>query len=114
MNTVVLFPISLYPGIGVFVLGWFEALASAQLLHKPYFEAKKTTEHQISIFTEERKWDYRSFGFVASLLEGLPITGVVFAISNRIGAALWAHDLEKQQHFIADEKMKGNQHPSPP
>ncbi|KZP15408.1 hypothetical protein FIBSPDRAFT_832994 [Athelia psychrophila] len=112
IKKLVLFPISLYPGVGVFVSAWFRALATAQFLHKPYFEAKKMTKHQVSVFMEERKWDYRSFGFVASLLEGLPIIGLVFTISNRIGAAMWAHDMEKQQHFIADEKLKGNQHPT--
>jgi hypothetical protein len=32
-----------------------------------------------------------AFGFVATLLEDLPIIGLVFSISNRIGAAMWAH-----------------------
>jgi len=67
------------------------------------------TEEQISIFMTERKWDYRgihhthcctwllliyytqAFGFTAALLESLPIIGLVFTISNRIGAAMWAH-----------------------
>ena len=61
---------------------------------------------------EERKWDYRStfsfnvdfvmqcisvltaalvFGFAAALLEGLPVIGLLFTLSNRIGAAMWAH-----------------------
>ncbi|KZP18101.1 hypothetical protein FIBSPDRAFT_864239, partial [Athelia psychrophila] len=112
IKKLVLFPISLYPGAGGFVAAWFKALATAQFLHKPYFEAKKMTKHQASVFMEEQKWDYRSFGFVASLLEGLPIIGLVFTISTRIGAAMWPHDLEKKQHFIADEKREGNQHPT--
>jgi len=33
------------------------------------------------------------FGFTAALLEGLPIIGLMFTISNRIGAAMWAHGL---------------------
>lgn len=65
------------------------------------------TEQQIAIFVEERKWDYRSkeiksililcsysnpvFGFTAALLEGLPVIGLLFTVSNRIGAAMWAH-----------------------
>jgi hypothetical protein len=65
------------------------------------------TEQQTAIFVEERKWDYRSkeentfpiwlltrnqvFGFTAALLEGLPVIGLLFTISNRIGAAMWAH-----------------------
>ncbi|KZP22780.1 hypothetical protein FIBSPDRAFT_824268 [Athelia psychrophila] len=35
IKKLVLFPISLYPGAGVFVAAWFKALATAQLLHKP-------------------------------------------------------------------------------
>lgn len=99
--------------------------------------------HQIAVFMEERKWDYRgklkigllcwqllhslanvtAFGFTAALLEGLPIIGLVFMISNRIGAAMWAHgmyynlsrlcnehqphlDLEKRQHYITRERQK--------
>ncbi|KAF7981340.1 hypothetical protein HWV62_33783 [Athelia sp. TMB] len=114
IKKLVLFPISLYPFVGVFVSAYFKALATAQYLHKPYFEAKKMTKHQVAVFMEERKWDYRTFGFVASLLEGLPIIGLVFTVSNRIGAAMWAHDLEKKQHFIAAEKRKGNLHPAVP
>jgi len=77
-----------------------------------YFEAKKMTPQQVNVFMEERKWDYRGkfeatppslffscaevlsftvFGFVAALLEGIPIFGLVFMISNRVGAAMWAH-----------------------
>lgn len=65
-------------------------------------------EHQVAVFMEERKWEYRSrslfriavspliyfsagFGFTAALLESVPIFGLVFTISNRIGAAMWAH-----------------------
>ena len=66
-----------------------------------------------------------AFGFAAALLEGLPLIGLVFTLSNRIGAAMWAHgmltlysfsitprniqyylDLEKRQHFIAELKAR--------
>ena len=36
---------------------------------------------------------YLAFGFAAALLEGLPIVGLIFTISNRIGAAMWAHGM---------------------
>jgi len=45
---------------------------------------------QVGIFIEERKWDYRAFGWVAALLEGIPLLGLFFTVSNRIGAAMWA------------------------
>ena len=34
-----------------------------------------------------------AFGFAAALLEGLPIVGLIFTVSNRIGAAMWAHGM---------------------
>ena len=67
------------------------------------------TPQQIATYMEERKWDYRSrlliaffliqvtesylivFGFASALLESLPILGLFFAVSNQIGAAMWAH-----------------------
>ena len=76
-----------------------------------YYTAKSMTPEQIATFVEERKWDYRgtsspllaasflahlkamttAFGFTAALVERLPIVGLVFSVSNRIGAAMWAH-----------------------
>ena len=101
------------------------------------------TPHQVAIFIEERKWDYRCnssfylyqrfslmyfsvFGFAAALLESIPVVGLIFTISNRVGAAMWAHgtslsvyecnlsliallDLEKKQHFIASERLAGRE-----
>ena len=33
------------------------------------------------------------FGFTAALLEGIPVIGLAFTVSNRIGAAMWAHGM---------------------
>ena len=49
---------------------------------------------------------YLAFGFVAALLESLPVLGLAFSISNRIGAAMWAHDLEKRQHLFVSGELK--------
>lgn len=100
-----LLPLSLYPFVGNFVAAGFKAMSTAEYLHTPYFKAKNMTPHQVAVFIEERKWDYRAFGFAASLLEGLPIVGLIFSISNRIGAAMWAHDLEKRQHWVAEQRL---------
>ncbi|KAG1782867.1 hypothetical protein EV702DRAFT_1058738 [Suillus placidus] len=104
IQKVILLPLSLYPFVGTFIAAAFKSLSTAQELHKTYFATKKMTAHQEAVFIEERKWDYRMFGFVAALLEGLPIIGLVFTVSNRIGAAMWAHDLEKRQHYIAAQR----------
>ncbi|KAF7967778.1 hypothetical protein HWV62_33195 [Athelia sp. TMB] len=94
-----------------FILPTCEGLTLALTM---YFEAKKISKHQVAVFMEVRKWDYRTFGSVVSLLEGLPITRLVFTISNRSGATMWAHDLEKKQCFIAAKQRKGGLHPATP
>ncbi|GJE94131.1 EI24 domain-containing protein [Phanerochaete sordida] len=100
-------PLHLLPVVGIVISAWLRALGTGRHLHRTYFKAKRMTEDQVSVFVEERKWDYRAFGFAAALLEGLPIIGLVFTVSNRIGAAMWAHDLEKRQHYVA--QIKGQQ-----
>ncbi|KAF8220557.1 hypothetical protein L208DRAFT_1448008 [Tricholoma matsutake] len=108
IKKVLLTTFGFYPFVGILITAWFKALVTAHGLHNQYFDAKKMTPHQIAVFMEERKWDYRIFGFTAALLEGLPIVGLVFTVSNRVGAAMWAHDLEKQQHFIAAQRTNVN------
>jgi len=109
VKRILLSPLQVYPFIGSVLSAWFKALGTGQFLHRRYFEAKKMTPHQVAIFIEERKWDYRLFGFAAALLESIPIVGLIFTISNRVGAAMWAHDLEKRQHFIASERLAGRE-----
>lgn len=108
IKRVLLLPLSLYPFVGALATAAIKALGTAQYLHKPYFKAKKMTPHEIAVFVEERKWDYISFGFVAALLEDIPIIGLAFTVSNRIGAAMWAHDLEKRQHYVVELKRSGH------
>ncbi|KAG5726142.1 hypothetical protein E4T56_gene2501 [Termitomyces sp. T112] len=105
VRRVILFPFNFYPFVGILVSAAIKSLRTARNLHRPYFEAKKMSKEQIAVFMEERRWDYLQFGFVAALLEGIPIVGLIFTISNRVGAAMWAHDLEKRQHFVASQKQ---------
>jgi len=106
IRRVLLYPLALYPFVGTLISAALKGLGTATYLHKPYFEAKKMTPAQQSTFIQERTWDYRVFGFTAALLEGLPIIGLFFTVSNRIGAAMWAHDLEKRQHYFAEQKLQ--------
>lgn len=76
------------------------------------------------LLTVPKQVKLEAFGFAAALLEGLPLVGFIFKVSNQIGAAMWAHgesdynvfnlawqtarmliksnaDLEKRQHHIA-------------
>ncbi|OBZ68579.1 hypothetical protein A0H81_11493 [Grifola frondosa] len=63
-------------------------------LHKPYFKAKAMTPTQLGSLLRSEN----------GTTERLPIIGLVFSVSNRVGAAMWAHDLEKRQHYIAEQK----------
>lgn len=83
---------------------------------------------EIAVFMQEHRLDYYTFGFFASLLESrkyeprpifqafdkflrvVPIVGLLFSISNRVGAAMWAFDLEKRQ----EKFRKGLEKPKPP
>ncbi|WVQ82753.1 hypothetical protein IAT38_004885 [Cryptococcus sp. DSM 104549] len=89
------------PLLSPIVASVLRSLTTAEYLHAPYFEAKQMTNPEIWRWVEERKWAYRAFGFGAALLESMPIIGLFFSISNRIGAAMWAFDLEKRQHLFS-------------
>lgn len=88
-GSVPLFGMAIYAGIS--------ALPYAQSIHKPLFAAKHMAPQQVAMWMAEREASYWTFGFVALLLERIPFFGIIFSISNRIGAAMWAHDLEKRQ-----------------
>jgi len=104
IRRVIILPLSLYPVVGLIITSGIKAVVTARYLHKPYFQAKKMTPHEIAVFMKERKLEYYAFGFAATLLESTPLLGLFFTISNRIGACMWAFDLEKrQQRFRSGE-----------
>ncbi|CEQ41394.1 SPOSA6832_03125 [Sporobolomyces salmonicolor] len=103
---VLLTPLSFIPGLSLCVISALRSLTLARYLHKPYFAAKKMTPFQTDLWIVERQAEYRLFGFVASLLERIPLFGLIFSISNRIGSAMWAFDLEKQQHRYSSGELK--------
>ncbi|THH18330.1 hypothetical protein EW146_g2623 [Bondarzewia mesenterica] len=91
IKRVMLFPLHAVPFVGIFIAAFFKSMDTARYLHRPYFQAKKMNRHQIALFVAEHRWDYRVFGFAAALLESIPFLGLLFSVSNRIGAAMWAH-----------------------
>ena len=95
-----LLPVDFVPFFGMALGAALRSLTYGRLLHKSFFEAKRMSPFQIELWITERQTAYRSFGFAAALMERMPLIGMVFSISNRIGAAMWAHDLEKRQQAI--------------
>ncbi|BGP14857.1 hypothetical protein JCM10213v2_002812 [Rhodosporidiobolus nylandii] len=103
---VLLTPLSFIPFLSLTVMSAIRALTLGRQLHRPFFEAKKMSPFQVELWVTERQNEYRSFGFVASLFERVPFLGLVFSVSNRIGAAMWAHDLEKRQYAFRSGELK--------
>ncbi|KAJ9122061.1 hypothetical protein QFC24_004288 [Naganishia onofrii] len=107
LKSVILIPISPYlPIFNILFTSATRGLYTARSLHQPYFQAKGLTPLEVELWLEERKWGYRAFGMAASALESLPIVGLGFSVSNRIGAAMWAFDLEKRQHRFANGELR--------
>ena len=94
------------PLFGIIAYAALNALSYAQALHTPLFQAKHMTQQQVALWVEERQTSYWLFGFAAQLVERVPFVGIVFSISNRIGAAMWAHDLEKRQQLARQGGVK--------
>ncbi|WRT64340.1 uncharacterized protein IL334_001272 [Kwoniella shivajii] len=94
------------PLLAPLVTSFLRSISTGEYLHQPYFETKGMNNDDIWRWVEERKWAYRAFGFAASLIESVPIIGLFFSISNRIGAAMWAFDLEKRQHLFSARVIK--------
>lgn len=88
------------PLFGIIIYAGISALPFAQSIHRPLFAAKHMSPPQIALWVQEREASYWTFGFAALLLERIPFFGIIFSISNRIGAAMWAHDLEKRQQRV--------------
>jgi hypothetical protein len=106
VKKVILIPLNFVPVMGLVIGAAMKAIGTAHTLHEPYFKSKQMNTVQVATFMEERKWHYRVFGFVAAILESIPFVGIAFTISNRIGACMWAFDLEKRQHQFRSGELQ--------
>lgn len=103
---IALLPLDFVPFLGLFVSAALRSLSMGRQLHSLFFAYKKMTPLQVELWVTERQFEYRSFGFAAALMESIPLFGLIFSVSNRVGAAMYAHDLEKRQQMIRDGKLK--------
>lgn len=103
---VFLLPLDWVPFFSLGVGAYIRALSLGRQLHAPLFAAKRMTPFQVEVWMTERSFQYRLFGFTAALFENVPILGIFFSISNRVGAAMYAHDLEKRQQLFHSGQLK--------
>ncbi|CAO1618943.1 unnamed protein product [Sympodiomycopsis kandeliae] len=103
---VFLLPLDWIPFFSLGISAYIRSLSLARQLHTPLFAAKRMTPLQVEVWITERSWHYRMFGFTAALFENIPLLGIFFSISNRVGAAMYAHDLEKRQQLFHRGQLK--------
>ncbi|TYJ52735.1 hypothetical protein B9479_006669 [Cryptococcus floricola] len=102
MRKYLLLPLSpTLPLLSPLLTALLKSLHTASYLHQPYFLSKNMSDEQVWRWVEERRWAYRMFGFGAAWVESVPVLGLGLSIGNRVGAAMWAFDMEKRQHLFA-------------
>ncbi|KAL1915931.1 uncharacterized protein VTP21DRAFT_6319 [Calcarisporiella thermophila] len=87
-------PINFIPIVGQAAFIYINGMAKAGSMHKKYFDIKQMTDEQRLNFLTEHYTEYRNFGMVATILELVPFVNFFFRLTNAIGAALWARDIE--------------------
>lgn len=104
---VITFPLNLIPVAGTFLYAFINAPFEAWDLMDMYFDAIQMGHQEQLVEVSGRgsldrsccamyaSSEYVKFGFVAMLLETIPIAGpALFSLSNACGAALWASAME--------------------
>jgi hypothetical protein len=73
----------------------------ASSLHSHYYDRKGITAPDAQgIVAAQRGAEYRAFGFVAAMMGYVPVLNFFTALSNSVGAALWAAQLEKTAALV--------------
>ncbi|KAL1301562.1 hypothetical protein AAFC00_005799 [Neodothiora populina] len=88
-------PLNFIPVVGTVMFVLLQGKRQGPAAHARYFQLKGMSKQRREEWVEKRRGAYTSFGTVASLLEMVPIAGILFAFTNTTGAALWAAELEK-------------------
>lgn len=63
--------------------------------HERYFQLKGLDKQARADFVKAHRGAYTAFGTAAMALNLIPIVSVLFTLTNSVGAALWASDMER-------------------
>ncbi|CAF1215232.1 unnamed protein product [Adineta ricciae] len=88
-------PLNLIPILGTILFIYVNGYYYAWSLHCRYFDLLGLTFLQGKHFVEENRNDYSQFGIVGIFLELIPFVNLITPITNVIGSALWACDIER-------------------
>ena len=88
-------PLNLIPILGTILYIYVNGYYYAWSLHCRYFDLLGLTFLQGKHYVEQNRSDYQQFGVLAVLLEMIPFLNLITPITNVIGSALWACDIER-------------------
>lgn len=96
-------PLNFIPVVGTVLFVIMQGRNYGPAAHARYFQLKKWNSTQKSEWIDQHKAAYTSFGIPATLLELVPIGGILFAFTNQVGAALVnLLPLKLYSSFVAD------------
>lgn len=79
------------------LFAYYEGYADATQMLSEYWEAKGLTSFAAQrLMADALSMEYRSFGFVSTSLGYIPAANWLLGLSNAVGAAMWAAQLEKK------------------
>uniref|UniRef100_A0A1Y1KW44 Outer spore wall protein RRT8 n=1 Tax=Photinus pyralis TaxID=7054 RepID=A0A1Y1KW44_PHOPY len=96
-------PLNFIPVVGTAMFLFLQARTRGTLVHGRYFQLKNWSASQRREWLEKHTGAYTAFGFVATLLEMVPVANIFFTYTNTVGAALWAADIEELNTNMTDE-----------
>jgi len=88
-------PLNFVPVVGNAMFCFLNSFPTAISLHHYYYtEMKGLSSEEFSAVVHAKKAQYQSFGFVASAFSLIPGLDIMLVLTNAVGAALWAADME--------------------
>lgn len=101
LHFLITLPLNFVPVVGNALFCFLNSFPTAISLHHYYYtEMKGLSSEEFSAVVHAKKPQYQSFGFVASAFSLIPGLDILLVLTNAVGAALWAADMEKKQGSI--------------
>ncbi|KAG6546842.1 hypothetical protein Mapa_011695 [Marchantia paleacea] len=101
MHFLITLPLNFVPVVGNAIFCWLNAFPTAISLHHYYYtEMKGLSSEEFSAVVHAKKPQYQHFGLIASAFSLVPGLDVILVLTNAVGAALWAADMEKTQGSV--------------
>ncbi|CAH2354685.1 hypothetical protein CLIB1423_18S01354 [[Candida] railenensis] len=103
LRGIVLLGLSSVPYIGPIIVAILQASTKGLQSHSRYFALKGFDRRQVTAIYRENTGQYMGYGFIANLLDSIPILNLFFMFTNAIGSALWVVSIEEQIKEIEGE-----------